>query len=770
MTLEDVRGRDAALQRRGHRRRLRASSACRASCRSTRTGCGAVSPDLSCNTAVSFATNTNWQSYGGETTMSYFTQMLALAVQNFVSRGVGHGGAGRAHPRHRAQDDVDARQLLGRSRRAARSTSCCRSRSSSRSSSSRRASCRRSARTQHGRAAAGDQGRRRQRRRPSRCSRSARPRRRSRSSSSARTAAASSTSTRRTRSRTRRRSRNFLEMLALLADPRGAHATRSARWSRTRGRAGRCSRRCSSIFLPLLCLCVAQEQAGNPALASLARRPGGERAAGRRQHGGQGGALRHLGDRRSARPRRPAASCGAVNAMHDSFTPLGGLVPLWLIQLGEVIFGGVGSGLYGMLDVRRRRRLRRRADGRAHARVPRQEDRGQRDEDGVARHPHPARRRVLVFTAIAVVDRGGQEGRLQPRAARLQRDPLRVLVGGEQQRQRLRRPHARTRPSTTRPSASRCSSGASSSRSRCSRSRARSRRRRSCPPSAGTLPTHTPLFVAMLVGVIIIVGALTFIPALALGPDRRAAARARREVHAMSTNKLVDNPRPLTRSAATPPRLAAPPGHVDTHRPRQARPLFEPAIVTPRDRRLVPQARPAPPGAKPGHVRRRGRQRPHDGARSSRRSSGTARRRPGSSSPSRSGSGSPCSSRTSPRRWPRGAARRRPTRCARRARTSRPSSSREPQRDARARAAVSASQLRKGDVVLVEAGDVIPVRRRDRRGRRLGRRERHHRRERAGHPRERRRPQRGHRRHARALRLARRAHHGRTRARRSSTG
>src|SRR6185295_4703824 len=44
-----------------------------------------------------------------------------------------------------------------------------------------------------------------------------------------------------------------------------------------------------------------------------------------------------------------AASNGSVNAMHDSFTPLGGLFPMWLIQLGEVIFGGVGSGLYGML-------------------------------------------------------------------------------------------------------------------------------------------------------------------------------------------------------------------------------------------------------------------------------------------------------------------------------------------------------------------------------------------------------------------------------------
>ena len=43
------------------------------------------------------------------------------------------------------------------------------------------------------------------------------------------------------------------------------------------------------------------------------------------------------------------ASCGAVNSMHDSFTPLGGLIPLFNIQLGEVVFGGVGSGLYGML-------------------------------------------------------------------------------------------------------------------------------------------------------------------------------------------------------------------------------------------------------------------------------------------------------------------------------------------------------------------------------------------------------------------------------------
>ncbi len=52
-------------------------------------GMGAVSPDLSWNTAVSFVTNTNWQNYGGETTMSYFTQMIALTVQNFVCAASG---------------------------------------------------------------------------------------------------------------------------------------------------------------------------------------------------------------------------------------------------------------------------------------------------------------------------------------------------------------------------------------------------------------------------------------------------------------------------------------------------------------------------------------------------------------------------------------------------------------------------------------------------------------------------------------------------------
>ena len=98
--------------------RLRSSSTrcsgCRACCRSTRRARPAVTPDSSFNTAVSFATNTNWQGYGGETTMSYLTQMLGLTVQNFVSAATGMAvlvALIRGFARTHAPDD---RQLLGR--------------------------------------------------------------------------------------------------------------------------------------------------------------------------------------------------------------------------------------------------------------------------------------------------------------------------------------------------------------------------------------------------------------------------------------------------------------------------------------------------------------------------------------------------------------------------------------------------------------------------------------------------------------------------------
>src|SRR4029434_10112521 len=102
------------------------------------------------------------------------------------------------------------------------------------------------------------------------------------------------------------------------------------------------------VFVGLLALCVWAEQTGNPRLAAL----GVETTASSLQPGGnmEGKEVR-FGIVNSAlwATATTAASNGSVNAMHDSFTPLGGLVPMFMMQMGEVIYGGVGSGLYGML-------------------------------------------------------------------------------------------------------------------------------------------------------------------------------------------------------------------------------------------------------------------------------------------------------------------------------------------------------------------------------------------------------------------------------------
>ena len=100
------------------------------------------------------------------------------------------------------------------------------------------------------------------------------------------------------------------------------------------------------IFVPLTLGGYAAEQAGNPHLASV------DQAASELQSGGnmEGKEVR-FGIANSAlwSAATTAASNGSVNSMHGSFTPFGGLVPMWLMQLGEVVFGGVGSGLYGLL-------------------------------------------------------------------------------------------------------------------------------------------------------------------------------------------------------------------------------------------------------------------------------------------------------------------------------------------------------------------------------------------------------------------------------------
>ena len=338
--------------------------------------------------------------------MSYLTQMVALAVQNFVCAASGMAvlvalirGIARKTTSTLGNFwvDLDAR---------ARSTSSCRSRSSSRSSSSRRASCRRSRATQHGRAAPGDQGRRRQRGHRPGPRASARPPRR---------IAIKQLGT---------NGGGFfnVELGAPVREPDAAlellrDASRSCSSSRRRSRYtfGKMVKDTRQgwavlaamfvVFLPLLWLCVVAGAGRQPGarVARTSTRPRARSRPAATWRARRCASASRL--RRSSRRRRPAVSNGAVNAMHDSFTPLGGLVPLWLIQLGEIIFGGVGSGLYGMLMFAVVAVF---VAGLMVGRTP--EYLGKKIEANEMKMASLAilvpARAVLVFTAIAVVDRG----------------------------------------------------------------------------------------------------------------------------------------------------------------------------------------------------------------------------------------------------------------------------------------------------------------------------------------------------------------------------
>ena len=211
---------------------LRDPARCRATCRSTRTGFAGGAAGVASNTVVSFVTNTNWQYYGGETTLRYLSQMAGLAVQNFVSAAVGMAVL-VAVIRGFVAPAVDELGNFWVDLTRPRSTSCCRSRSSLAlilvsQGVSQTFGGHRDVTTLAGRHA-DDRA-------------SARSPRRSRSSSSAPTAAASTTPTRRCRSRTRPALTNFFELLVDPADPRGAVLT-FGRWSAPAARAGRSSPR-----------------------------------------------------------------------------------------------------------------------------------------------------------------------------------------------------------------------------------------------------------------------------------------------------------------------------------------------------------------------------------------------------------------------------------------------------------------------------------------------------------------------------------------------
>jgi K+-transporting ATPase ATPase A chain len=210
------------------------------------------------------------------------------------------------------------------------------------------------------------------------------------------------------------------------------------------------------------------------------------------------------------------ASCGAVNSMHDSFTPLGGLVPLFNIQLGEIIFGGVGSGLYGMLLFAIVSVF---VAGLMVGRTP--EYLGKKIE---AKEVKMAMLAILIlplsilgFTAIATVTEAGLAGPANAGPHGFAEILYAYTSGTGNNGSAFAGISANTLFYNTTiglamfigrflmivPMLAIAGSLAA---------------KKIVPTSAGTFPTHGPVFVGLVVGVILIVGGLTFFPALALGP------------------------------------------------------------------------------------------------------------------------------------------------------------------------------------------------------------------------------------------------------------
>lgn len=211
-----------------------------------------------------------------------------------------------------------------------------------------------------------------------------------------------------------------------------------------------------------------------------------------------------------------AASCGAVNAMHDSLTALGGFVPMFLMQLGEVVFGGVGSGLYGMLVYAI---LAVFIAGLMIGRTP--EYLGKKIEvfemkmTSIAILVTPLL--VLVGTAIAVVATQGKAGIFNPGTHGFSEVLYAFSSAANNNGSAFAGLSANTpfynialgiamwlgRFWIIVPVLAMAGTFAAKKR---------------LPVTAGTLPTHGPLFVVLLIGSVLLVGALTYIPALALGP------------------------------------------------------------------------------------------------------------------------------------------------------------------------------------------------------------------------------------------------------------
>jgi K+-transporting ATPase ATPase A chain len=301
---------------------------------------GPVRPDLAFNSAASFATNTDWQNYAGETTLSYFSQMVGLVFHNFVSAAAGIAVAAaliRGIARHSAKTIgnfwvdlvrvnlylllpfsivfslfLTSQGIVQNFKPYVKAT-------------------------------------------PVEAASALAPDKAGGSQIIAQGPAASQVAIKMLGTNgggffnanaahpyeNTTPLSNFIQMLSIFLIPSGL-TYYLGRTIKNQKHGWAVWSAMAILFLAAALVCWRAESAGNPRFEALGVDPAGGNMEGKEVRFGVFGSSLFA-------TVTTAASCGAVNSMHDSFTPLGGLVPLFNIQLGGVVFGGVGSGLYGML-------------------------------------------------------------------------------------------------------------------------------------------------------------------------------------------------------------------------------------------------------------------------------------------------------------------------------------------------------------------------------------------------------------------------------------
>lgn len=211
-----------------------------------------------------------------------------------------------------------------------------------------------------------------------------------------------------------------------------------------------------------------------------------------------------------------AASCGAVNAMHDSFTALGGMVPMWLMQLGEVVFGGVGAGLYGMLlFVLLAVFIAGLMIGRTPEFLGKKIDVWEMKMTALAILVTPAL--VLIGTALAMMTDAGRSAMANPGIHGFSEVLYAVSSAANNNGSAFAGLSANT-PFWNLLLAACMLLGRFGIIIPVMAIAGAMAVKKVQPVGNGTLPTHGPLFIGLLTGTVLLVGALTFIPALALGP------------------------------------------------------------------------------------------------------------------------------------------------------------------------------------------------------------------------------------------------------------